>query len=140
MKIFTILLTAVISLNAYASDDYMCKITGAFRVNSEGKQNHDGLKSLIGENFSVNRASGLMLGALTNSFAAGPMVVDPGSEESSFRVVNSMLNPVYDGHITNSLTIHEFVDGKSKPFVFLGTEVEVYYGTCVHVLLDKVVK
>jgi hypothetical protein len=132
MKYIFCLLLFIVSLNAYSGENYTCEITGAFQIDQEGKQITTKLKKFVGDSFSVNRTTGEMSGALINSFASGPTVVNPGSEDSSFQAVNSMINPVTTATNFNTLVIQEFVEGKNKPFVFLDDGVDIFYGKCVH--------
>lgn len=132
MKLIVCLLLCVVSLNVYSGDNYTCQITGAFQIDHNGKQITTKLKNFIGNSFSVNRATGEMTGALNNSFVTGPTVIDPGSAETSYRAVNSMINPVTTATNFNTLVIQEFVSGKNKPFIFLDDGVDIFYGKCVH--------
>jgi hypothetical protein len=116
-------------LDASAGGNYACEITGAFRVEPSGKPNAEVLSVFAGDRFTVDRATGQMSGALDNSFASGPIVVDHGSENSAYRAMNSMKSPVYDGTSFNLLVVEEYIVGKSKPFVYLDDE-GVFYGTC----------
>lgn len=131
MKHLACLVLVFGSLDAYAGGNYACEITGAFRVDQSGKQNIEALRALVGDKFSVDRATGIMTGALENSYVSGPTVVDHGSKESSYKAINSMNSPVYDGTSLNFLEIQENIVGKTKPFVYLNG-ADVFYGKCVH--------
>ena len=132
MKYIVCLLSLTVSLNAYSGENYTCVITGAFQIDQNGRQVTTKLKDFVGDSISVNRNTGVMSGALINSFASGPTVVNPGSKDSSFRAVNSMINPVTTATNFNTLVIQEFVSGNNKPFIFLDDGVDIFYGKCVH--------
>lgn len=85
--------------------------------------------------FTVDRNTGIMVGALKNSWGSDrqPRIVDPGSTENSFKVVtivdrNNSWGP---GTSVEYLTIMEFWDGPMKGFTFI-TELGIYAGTCTH--------
>lgn len=129
MRMIVTLFIFLFSSNVLSLSDYLCEITGVFNVNSEGKVETNILKVFIGEKFSVNRLSGEMTGALDNKYVTDPVVINSGSEENSFQVVNTMKNDVTSN--TYSLTIKEFTKENNKPFVFLRNST-VFYGICSH--------
>ncbi|WP_175403035.1 hypothetical protein [Pseudomonas sp. 24 R 17] len=114
--------------NASASVDYRCKIERVVAA-SEGKSN----QMYIGKQFSVDRQTGLMIGALKNSYVTDPEVIDHGSPETSFKVITTMLKEQGAGAGSNiyALTINEFQDGPRKPFIFLNND-EAFMGWCEH--------
>jgi len=86
-------------------------------------------KAYVGQEFTVDRVTGRMTGALRNSFDAKPQVVDQGSKDSAFKVVTT--EKVHVGSIVFALVIDEFVASSRKPFVFL-RNTDVFFGSCVH--------
>ena len=132
MKSIICLFLLTVSLNTYSGENYTCKITGAFQIDLDGKQVTTNLKDFVGDSFLVNRATGEMSGVLTNSFASGPTVVNPGSVDSSFQAVNSMINPITTATNFNTLVIQEMVSGKNKPFIFLDDGADIFFGKCAH--------
>lgn len=116
------------AVNASASVDYRCKIERVVAA-SEGKYN----QMYIGKQFSVDRQTGLMIGALKNSYVTDPQVIDHGSPETSFKVVTTMRKDQGAGAGSNiyALTINEFQDGPRKPFIFLNND-EAFMGWCEH--------
>ena len=132
MKYIVSLLLLIVSLNVHSGENYICEIKGAFQIDQDGQQVTTKLKDFIGNSFSVNRETGEMSGALINSFASGPTVVNPGSEDSSFQAVNSMINPVTSATNFNNLVIQEFASGKNKPFIYMVDGVDIFYGKCMH--------
>ena len=86
----------------------------------------------VGKQFSVDRASGRMLGALSNSYVTNPQVIDWGSKGNSYKVVTTLRLHEGAGRGSNVyvLTINEYVTGVEKPFVFLEND-DVYFGKCL---------
>jgi len=87
----------------------------------------------IGKQFNVERNTGLMAGALKNSYVTEPQVIDHGSSENSYKVVTTMRKDQGAGAGSSlfALTINEYADGVRKPFVFL-SDSDVYFGWCEH--------
>lgn len=113
---------------AIAVTDYRCTIerTDSATVNSVGHL-------FIGKQFTVERRTGLMAGALKNSYVTAPQVIDPGSTENSFKVVTTMQldQGLGVGSAVYALVINEYQDGPRKNFVFLEGG-DVYFGWCEH--------
>jgi hypothetical protein len=119
---------------AAASDDYRCTIKRVERSQQDKESTLETLRdSFVGQQFTVERRSGLMAGALKNSYVTKPQVVDPGSKDNSYKVVTTMRIDQGAGHGSNVyvLVVNEFVDGKIKPFVFLQNDT-TYFGQCEH--------
>lgn len=112
-----------------AADDYKCTVTGAFQVDAEGQQVTQVLKSYVGSEFTVERHTGVMAGSLKNSYVTTPVVIDHGSNDNAFKVVTTMKNEITSNAYI--LTVEEFIEGHSKPFVFV-MNADIYYGRCVH--------
>lgn len=129
MRSWTAALVALIgTANVSASVDYRCKIERVVAA-SDGKTN----QMYIGKQFSVDRQTGLMIGALKNAYVTDPQVIDHGSPETSFKVVTTMRKDQGAGAGSNiyALTINEFQDGPIKPFIFLNND-EAFMGWCEH--------
>jgi len=130
MKLASI--AAVVTLlgagNAWALSDYRCTVVRAVSA-SESSLGH----MYIGKQFTVERKSGLMAGALKNSYVTEPQVIDYGSSENSYKVVTTMRKEQGAGAGSSlfALTINEYKDGARKPFVFL-SDSDVYFGWCEH--------
>ena len=125
-------LAAFVSLigmgNAWALPDYRCTVERAVSA-SESSMSH----IFIGKHFTVERKTGLMAGALKNSYVTEPQVIDFGSTENSYKVVTTMRKDegVGPGSSVFVLTINEYVDEAHKPFIFLNND-DVYLGWCEH--------
>ena len=128
------LLLFIASFSAQADSDYQCtieRVSTAEAVPNQTLQFNE--TSYIGKQFSVERKTGYMVGALKNSYATKPQVIDYGSKENSFKAVTVMRieEGAGKGSTIYALTINEFSKSPKKPFVFLNNDV-VFFGTCEH--------
>ena len=114
--------------NAWASPDYRCTVERAVSASESSLA-----PMYIGKQFNVERNTGLMAGALKNSYVTEPQVIDHGSSENSYKVVTTMRKDQGAGAGSSlfALTINEYADGVRKPFVFL-SDSDVYFGWCEH--------
>lgn len=134
---FRIVLAAagcLIAFNAFSAPDYRCVITSRASAGEESlgvKRSQDSV--YIGKEFTVERRTGLMAGILKNSYFTKPQVIDIGSRDNSFKVINSLRLEEGLGSGTNiyALTINEYERSEKKGFVFLVNDT-VYLGTCKH--------
>lgn len=133
-KYVVLVLLFSISGFCFASQDYKCVIE---RLDHAGVGKIDSpsfyFDMYIGKEFSVNRRTGIMSGALDNSFINSPIVVDVGSSDNSYKAVNFLKKEQGAGAGTNiyALTVNEYVETEKKPFIFLRND-EVFYGYCTH--------
>jgi hypothetical protein len=129
LKFTWVLYSLLFSANTLAFD-YKCKIDRVFE--STIKEDVI-LKSFLGQEFTVDRKTGIMVGSLKNSYITKPQVIDLGSKENSYKVIASLKvsEGVSVGSNIYALTIDEFEPGNNKPFVFLENN-EVFFGSCVH--------
>ena len=74
-----------------------------------------------------------MSGVVKNIYINFPQVIDKGSKENSFKVINYLKKGGGTGPGSNvyALNISEFVDGDKKPFLFM-RNTYVLQGTCLH--------
>ncbi|WP_063912771.1 hypothetical protein [Pseudomonas sp. p21] len=116
------------AVSAWALPDYRCTVQRAVSA-SESSLGH----MYLGKQFTVERKTGLMAGALKNSYFTEPQVIDYGSSENSYKVVTTMRKDqgVGAGSSLFALTINEYKDETRKPFVFLSDD-DVYLGWCEH--------
>jgi hypothetical protein len=129
---FSALIFATTAAAAHA--DYRCKVERIHTAQGEGPASlvHGERKAWIGKEFSVNRRTGAMSGPLRNNYATEPTVIDPGSQENSFKAISTLRpNELGPGSAVYALVINEYVDGSKKPFAFMSSDV-VYFGTCWH--------
>jgi hypothetical protein len=127
-------LTCFSVMSAYAAPDYRCTVervaSDATPSSREQKWQED---AYIGKQFTVERRTGIMAGALKNSYITTPQVIDYGSDVNSYKVVNTLRIEQGAGRGTNiyALTINEYKTSPQKPFVFLHDEY-VFFGQCEH--------
>lgn len=118
--------------NAWASSDYLCTIERA--VSAQQSESHAKYTQMyIGKQFTVERQTGLMAGALKNSYVTAPQVISYGSTGESFKAVTTMRKDQGAGAGSNiyALTIDEYQEGPVKPFIFLENS-DAYLGQCEH--------
>ncbi len=131
------LLICVVSLSGYslaANQDYKCEIERVSVVEGNDSNTYKMFaESFIGQEFTVDRKTGLMVGSLKNSYVTSPQVIDIGSSENSYKVVSTMRVDQGAGAGSNiyALNVDEFIEGPKKPFVFLQNN-KVFFGTCEH--------
>lgn len=113
--------------------DYQCKIDKVVLSGSKAGMLDVYQKLYLGKEFTVDKQSGKMIGALKNSYLTKPQVIDYGSTGNSYKVVTTMRENQGVGAGSNiyALNVMEFSSSKEKPFVFLSNS-EVYFGVCKH--------
>lgn len=121
-----------VSVDAQEAGTYLCtidRVDSADNVHPKVKAKRDA--DYLGKRFTVNRATGIMSGALNNAYKRLPTVIDSGSNSNSFKVVTTMLLSEGYGAGTNihALTVMEFLPEPKKPFVYLWNS-EIFYGNC----------
>lgn len=121
--------SSILSANAL-SFDYKCRIDRVFEAQIT---ENVVLKSFLGQEFTVDRSTGIMVGALKNSYVTSPQIIDFGSGENSYKVITSLKVSEGAGRGSNiyALTINEFESGPEKSFAFLRND-EVFFGLCKH--------
>jgi len=128
-------LASVITISvATASSDYRCTIERlSLAAGDSGDVYEFQKKHYVGKQFTIERSSGLMAGALKNSYVTEPQVIDLGSKENAYKVVTTMRLDQGAGAGSNiyGLTVSEHEQGDKKPFVFLANDA-VYFGNCEH--------
>lgn len=132
MKPWIGVVALVAATNAWALPDYQCTIERA--VSAQKSDSHSKyIQMYIGKQFTVERQTGLMAGALKNSYVTTPQVISHGSTGESFKVVTTMRKDQGAGAGSNiyALTISEYLEGAKKPFIFLEND-DAYLGQCEH--------
>lgn len=133
--LFLIVTAAIFTVSfAHAGTDYRCRIERVYDADGDKSSLIDGERKLyVGKEFTVDRSSGIMIGALKNSYVTEPVVVDSGSKDNSFKSVTTMRRDQGAGAGSSvfSLVVKEYADTPKKPFVFLSNDT-VYFGNCVH--------
>ena len=117
-----------------AADDYRCSIEKRIKASLESSAIQKVQEMAhIGKEFTVERATGIMAGALFNAFTSDPEIVDDGSTGSAYKVVSTIKKEeehVYGSNIY-ALIINEQDKTAQKSFVFMENDV-VYLGRCEH--------
>ena len=117
-----------------AGQDYKCVIERVSSASGDSGTSHQFyVDNYVGGEFSVDRTSGVMAGALKNSYVTKPEVIDFGSSENSYKVIATMRvdQGAGAGSSVYALTIEEFGSDNEKPFVFL-MNATVFFGKCEH--------
>ncbi|MCE5181253.1 MAG: hypothetical protein LLG15_05585 [Betaproteobacteria bacterium] len=130
---FVLTATATASF-AHAGTDYRCTVERIYDADGEKSQLIEGQRKLyMGKEFTVDRRSGVMIGALKNSYITEPVMVDRGSKDNSFKAVTTMHRDqgVGAGSTVSTLVVKEYAESPQKPFAFLSDDT-VYFGSCVH--------
>lgn len=132
-KLMILLASMFIACAAKARDDYRCVIERVSVAQGDiGSSYEFYRRNYIGKEFTVERTSGLMAGAIKNSYVTKPEVIDFGSKENSYKVVTTLRrDQSTTGSNIYALTILEYLESEKKPFVFLENEA-VFFGRCVH--------
>jgi hypothetical protein len=122
------LLTLAATTNAWAAEDYRCTIESTVAAKEKPIN-----RIYIGKQFTVEKRTGLMAGALKNSYVTDPQVIDYGSTENSYKAVATMRKDQGAGVGSSiyALTINEYDESDRKPFIFLQND-EAFLGWCEH--------
>lgn len=118
---------------AFAQQDYRCVIERVAKADNSPLLLKQLQKDYVGKQFTVERRTGMMAGALKNSYRTTPTVIDMGSTDNSYKVVNSLRKDQGVGFGSNAymLVVNEFERSPEKNFLFADND-EVYFGTCTH--------
>ena len=130
-RVFLVLALTLFSTSGFAAEDYRCTVERISAADEKSAGFQLSKKAYIGREFTVDRGSGLMVGALKNSFRTQPQVIDRGSKDNSFKVVTTMNANQSAGPGTSvyMLVIDEFVQGTAKPFAYMEHSM-IYFGHC----------
>lgn len=120
------------SAGAYAASDYSCTIEKRISAMPETEQARKiQEKAFIGKQFTVERETGIMAGALQNAFTNDPEIIDDGAEGRDYKVVSTLKSD--EGHLYGSniyaLTISGNGKSSGQPFAFM-ENLLVYLGQC----------
>jgi len=130
-KALQVIVLTLISLNSYALPDFKCKVVQAYTLENNGKlsQKTNVAKLFLNKEFVVERATGKMIGELSNHGAGGqPKVYNYLPKENGFKAIT-----VYSPNPSVSyLQINEFETGNVYPFFFKGVWGGLMSGTCVY--------
>ena len=125
---------ALMSTAVLAGTDYRCTIERIVDSAEDGAPSIAAKRKVyVGKEFTIDRRTGVMIGALKNSYLTEPRVIDSGSSENSFKAVTTMRRDQGVGAGSNlfAIVVKEFAETAKKPFVFLENDM-VFYGHCIH--------
>ena len=111
--------------------DYRCNVERMAKAS--GEIDKFDRKIYLNKEFTVERRTGMMSGALKNSYITDPIVIDYGSTGNAYKIVTTMRvdQGIGEGSNIFALNILEYKQSPQKPFVFLSNEM-VFLGTaCV---------
>lgn len=122
------LLVLAVTTNAWAAEDFRCTIESTVAAKEKPIN-----RIFIGKQFTVERRTGLMAGALKNSYVTDPQVIDYGSTDNSYKAVATMRKDQGAGVGSSiyALTINEYDESDRKPFIFMQND-EAFLGWCEH--------
>lgn len=126
-------LVLTFAATAQTMRDYKCVIERVASADPAPKNQEFLEKNFVGKEFTVDRRTGVMAGALKNSYITVPVVVDAGSSENSFKAVTTLRKEQGVGPGSNAylLVVKEYATTIKKPFLFAENE-DVYFGSCTH--------
>jgi hypothetical protein len=130
----TVALLAAPHANAQFLKDYRCIIERVATADAPPNAHLDfQIKNYLGKEFTVERRTGMMAGALKNSYITKPEVIDAGSDDNSYKAVTTLRKEQGAGRGSNAyvLIVSEYKKGPAKPFTFLDND-DVFFGTCFH--------
>jgi hypothetical protein len=121
--------------NTFAKQEYECEIkTVAISDLTNEKLLSFYKKSYIGAKFKVDVNTGKISGAFNSNPFTKPQIIDKGSKENSFKLVQTMKLEEGSGRGSNiqTLDISVYFESKEKPFVFLYNS-DVFIGSCIKI-------
>ncbi|RZI54719.1 MAG: hypothetical protein EOP12_01330 [Pseudomonas sp.] len=121
------------SVFAQTVGDFRCKVhlvTSASSLTAAEQRLLD--STYVGKEFTVERRTGHMAGALKILSPVDPQIIDSGSSENSFKMIASMRRDqgIGAGTAIYSLVINTFDSNFNKPFLFT-YNTTAYRGTCL---------
>jgi hypothetical protein len=109
------------------TESYVCSVSSLKTLRDDGALTADNPKDPItGQEFTVDRITGKIIGKYLESTGYQTRVLDSGSDQQSFKMIGTS-SPGYL-HVLY-LQIDEFRKARLKPFVLVDNSL-VYSGTC----------
>lgn len=134
MKLTLIFVSLMILIsNAFAKQEYECEIkTVVIADLTNEKELSLSKKNYIGKKFKIDVNTGIVSGIFISNPFTKPQIIDKGSKENSFKLVQTLKleEGVGSGSSIQALTISEYFKSKEKPFVFLYNS-DVFIGSCI---------
>jgi hypothetical protein len=130
LPIFLLVISAISgasTLRAFAGGGgYVCRIVSESIINDSGSIEVRPKHPIIGQDFTVDRASGRIIGRYIGSQGRDPNVIEHGSNQQSFKVIAK--NSWGYVHLM-LLEVEEYNQGVEKPFLLVD-DTEVMSGLC----------
>ena len=126
IKHILVSLLVLFSASVAAENNYFCTINAVSEVNENGGINEEYKKPYKGESFSVSKETGIMKGVLQNTLGGTPQIIQPVSNDYSFKVFTKSVTNHTDGYY---FQIKDFKYAKTKPFMFIQSGF-IYHGLC----------
>lgn len=114
------------SASVTAENNYFCTINAVSVVNENGTIVEEYKRPYKDQSFSVSKETGVMKGDLQNDLGGIPQIIQPVSNDYSFKVFTKSVTNHVDGYY---LQIKDFKYAKSKPFMFIQSGF-IYHGLC----------
>lgn len=109
-----------------AENNYFCTINAVSEINKSGGITEEYKEPYKGKLFSVSKETGVMKGVLQNTLGGTPMIIQPASNDYSFKVFTKSITNHTDGYY---LQIQDFKYAKAKPFMFIQSGY-IFHGLC----------
>lgn len=121
----------IVSFYSIASGDYKCHIQTIGNPEGHGSDRKYLEKNFLGKFFTVDRSTGIMMGAIKNDYVGKPTVIDFGNKENSFKVLSSLPKEAKTaGTYVTVLVVEEYSESNQKPFTYMDN-LDVLFGYCV---------
>lgn len=122
LKSALIVFISILSSSVYAGPySYSCVIEKDYLLSNNGSLSADHVL-YSGFEFNVDRSSGHVLGdVISNASYANKIVLDAGSDQQAFKAIwfSKEFGGTNSGRNAQYLSVEEFEDGPSKPFVLV---------------------
>jgi hypothetical protein len=122
---------SALSFQSYALPNFKCKVVQAYTLENDGtlSQNSNVAEMFLNKEFVVERATGKMIGELSNHGAGGqPKVYNYLPKENGFKAI-TVFSPM---PAVSYLQINECEEGDKYPFIFKDMWDGIVSGTCVY--------
>ena len=119
-------LLVLFSASVVAENNYFCTINAVSEVNENGGISVEYKQPYKGASFSVSKETGVMKGFLQNTLGGTPQIIQPVSNDYSFKVFTKSVTNHIDGYY---LQIKDFKYAKTKPFMFIQSGF-IFHGLC----------
>lgn len=126
-RLLLALILAIQCVSALAgSDGYVCTVRSFHRLGDAGTLSTEPKDPIVGQEFTVDRSTGKILGRYISNSSFKTEVLDAGSKTQSFKTIAKshagFLHVIY-------YQVLEFAEGSRKPFVLMDGSL-IYAGTC----------